>query len=95
VRGALASDCLLSSLICDDEATMKSKSKLPTLQTVKIGRGTRVVYDDILLAAGRDPANEPSDRPKAVSIRKAQALLDVSRATVNRMIVAGREEAAA
>jgi hypothetical protein len=74
---------------------MKSNNKLPALKAKKIGRSTKVNYDDVLLAAGRNPADEPVDRPKVVSIRKAQGILDVSRATINRMIVRGREAAAA
>jgi hypothetical protein len=82
-------------LICDDEANMKLKSELPSLRSQKIGRSNKVDYDDVLLAAGRNPADEPADRPKVVSIRKAQNILDVSRATINRMIVRGREAVAA
>jgi hypothetical protein len=74
---------------------MESNNKLPALKASKIGRSTRVDYDDVLKAAGRDPSAEPADRPKTVSIRTAQQLLDVSRATVNRMIVRGREAVAA
>jgi hypothetical protein len=77
------------------EGTMKSKSKLPPLKTTKLGASTMVYYDSALRAVGIDPATEPSDRPKTISIKQTEKLIGKSRATVNRMIVAGREAAAA
>lgn len=71
------------------------RNALPALRTSKIGSSTRINYDDVLKAAGRDPSTEPVERPKVVSIRATMEILQVSRATVNRMISRGREAVAA
>lgn len=74
---------------------MTAKSNLPPLTTKKIGASTLVVYDDVLRAAGIDPASEPADRPRLVTIKKTMALLSRGRTTIHHMIVAGRNQAAA
>lgn len=67
------------------------RSSLPALRASKIGRCTRINYDDVLKAVGRDPSSEP-ERPKVVSIRTTMQILNVSRATVNRMITRDHQE---
>jgi hypothetical protein len=71
---------------------MKPAGKLPVLRSTTVGGRVLVFYDSILQALGLDPAYEPADRPKTVTILKAVELLGLSARTVNRMIAAGRAE---
>ncbi|WP_441252658.1 hypothetical protein AB8A28_24770 [Tardiphaga sp. 71_E8_N1_1] len=73
---------------------MKSSGKRPPLKTVPVGGRTLVYYDSVLQAIGIDPASEP-DRPKTVTIRKTMEITSLSKPTIDRMIAAGRETAAA
>jgi len=54
--------------------------------------GVLVFYDSVLQAIGIDPATEPADRPKTVTIIRTQQLTGLSSRTVNRMIADGRAE---
>lgn len=74
---------------------MKSKAKRPPLKTTAVGSRTLVYYDSALEAVGIDPATEPSDRPKTITIKQTMKLLSLSKPTIDRMIAAGRETAAA
>lgn len=71
---------------------MKPTGKLPILQTTTVGGRVLVFYNSVLQAIGIDPAAEPADRPKTVTILRAIELLGLSARTVNRMIAAGRAE---
>ena len=44
---------------------------LPSVKAVNSGRRRLIDYDSLLRAIGKDPATEPADRPKTVSIRRA------------------------
>jgi hypothetical protein len=59
--------------------------KRPSVKAVKCGRRTLVDYDSLLLAIGKDPAAEPVERPKTVSIRRAVEISNLSRTTIWRM----------
>jgi hypothetical protein len=83
--------CLIPpSLIC--EADMKPTGKLPALKTTTVGGRVLVFYDSVLEALGIDLAKEPADRPKTVTVIRAQELIGLSSRTINRMIAAGRAE---
>jgi hypothetical protein len=71
---------------------MKPTGKLPALKTTTVGGRVLVFYDSVLQALGIDPAKEPADRPKTVTIIRAQELIGLSSRTVNRMIAVGRAE---
>jgi hypothetical protein len=71
---------------------MKPTGKLPSLKTTTVGGRVLVFYDSVLEALGIDPATEPADRPKTVTIGRAQELIGLSARTINRMIAAGRAE---
>jgi hypothetical protein len=62
----------------------------PALKAVDVGGRTRVYYDSVLQAIGIDPATEPADRPKTISIKKTIELTSLSKPTVDRMIARGR-----
>jgi hypothetical protein len=64
--------------------------KRPTIRGIKCGRRKLLDYDSLLLALGKDPAHEPPDRPKTISINRAVEISDLSRTTIWRMT---REEA--
>jgi len=62
----------------------------PALKAVDVGGRTLVYYDSVLQAIGIDPAKEPADRPKTISIKKTIELTSLSKPTVDRMIARGR-----
>jgi hypothetical protein len=64
----------------------------PSVKAVKCGRRTLLDYDSLLRAIGKDPATEPIDRPKTVSIRRAVELSNLSRTTIWRMTREGPQE---
>jgi hypothetical protein len=72
--------------------TMKPTGKLPALKTTTVGGRVLVFYDSVLQALGIDPAKEPTDRPKTVTVIRAQELIGLSSRTVNRMIAVGRAQ---
>ena len=74
---------------------MKPSGKRPPLKTTAVGGRTLVYYDSVLQAIGIDPATEPADRPKTVTIKKTMELTSLSKPTIDRMIAAGREAVAA
>jgi hypothetical protein len=74
---------------------MKPSGKRPPLKTTAVGGRTLVYYDSVLQAIGIDPATEPADRPKTVTIKKAMEITSLSKPTIDRMIAAGREAVAA
>jgi hypothetical protein len=74
---------------------MKPSGKRPPLKTIPVGGRTLVYYDSVLRAIGIDPATEPADRPKTVTIKKAMEITSLSKPTIDRMIAAGREAVAA
>jgi hypothetical protein len=57
----------------------------PSVKAIKCGRRTLVDYDSLLRAIGKDPATEPADRPKTISINRAVEISDLSRTTIWRM----------
>jgi hypothetical protein len=67
----------------------------PSVRAVKCGRRTLLDYDSLLRAIGKDPATEPPDRPKTVSIRRAVEISNLSRTTIWRMTRCGPEQAQA
>lgn len=69
---------------------MKPSGKRPALKTTEVGGRVLVFYDSVLQAIGLDPATEPPDRPKTVTIRRTQELTGLSKRTVDRMIADGR-----
>jgi hypothetical protein len=71
---------------------MKPTDKRPTLKTTTVGGRVLVFYDSVLQAIGIDPAKEPADRPKTVTINRTIELTGLSSRTVNRMIAGGRAE---
>jgi hypothetical protein len=71
---------------------MKPTGKRPALQTTTVGGRVLVFYDSVLRAIGIDPATEPDNRPKTVTISRTQELTGLSSRTVNRMIADGRAE---
>jgi hypothetical protein len=71
---------------------MKPTSKRPALESTIVGGRVLVFYDSVLRALGIDPATEPTDRPKTVTIKRTQELTGLSQRTVDRMIAAGRAE---
>lgn len=58
---------------------------LPKIRSFKCGRRTLLDYDSLLQAIGKDPALEPPDRPKTISINRAVEISDLSRTTLWRM----------
>jgi hypothetical protein len=66
--------------------------KYPSVKSVKSGRRTLLDYDSLLRAIGKDPAAEPADRPKTVSIRRAAEISSLSRTTIWRMTREGAQE---
>ena len=66
----------------------------PSVKAVKSGRRTLLDYDSLLRAIGKDPATEPADRPKTVSIRRAVEISSLSRTTLWRMAREGSSAAA-
>lgn len=71
---------------------MKPTSKRPALESTAVGGRVLVFYDSVLRALGIDPATEPADRPKTVTIKRTQELTGLSQRTIDRMIAAGRAE---
>jgi hypothetical protein len=69
---------------------MKPTGKRPALQTTTVGGRVLIFYDSVLRAIGIDPATEPADRPKTVTIKRTQELTGLSQRTVDRMIADGR-----
>jgi hypothetical protein len=69
---------------------MKPTNKRPALQTTIVGGRVLVFLDSVLQALGIDPATEPADRPKTVTIKRTQELTGLSPRTVDRMIADGR-----
>jgi hypothetical protein len=67
----------------------------PSVKAIKIGRRTLLDYDSLLRAIGKDPATEPAERPKTVSIRRAVELSNLSRTTIWRMTREGPQEGTA
>jgi hypothetical protein len=49
---------------------MKPTGKRPALKTTTVGGRVLVYYDSVLQAIGIDPASEPADRPKTVTIKR-------------------------
>jgi hypothetical protein len=74
------------------EAKMKPSGKRPTLKTTTVGGRVLVFYDSVLQALGIDPATEPAERPKTVTINRTLELTGLSKRTVDRMIADGRAE---
>lgn len=72
---------------------MKPTGKRPALQTTTVGGRVLVYYDSVLKAIGIDPATEPADRPKTVTIKRTQEISGLSQRTVDRMIADGRAAA--
>jgi hypothetical protein len=60
------------------------------LKTTKVGGRTLVLYDSVLELLGIDPATEPPDRPKAVTIQQTENLIGLGPRYIHRMIAAGR-----
>jgi hypothetical protein len=73
---------------------MKPTGKRPPLKSTTIGGRVLVFYDSVLEALGVDPATEPADRPRTITIAKTMQLTSLSRVTVDRMIADGRAERA-
>ena len=71
---------------------MKPTGKRPSLKSTTVGGRVLVFYDSVLQAIGIDPATEPANRPKTVTINRTQELTGLSSRTVNRMIADGRAE---
>jgi hypothetical protein len=71
---------------------MKPSGKLPILKTTTVGGRVLVFYDSVLEALGIDLAKEPADRPKTITVIRAQELIGLSSRTIGRMIAAGRAE---
>ena len=71
---------------------MKPTGKRPALKTTTVGGRVLVFYDSVLQAIGIDPASEPTDRPKTLTINRTMELTSLSKRTVDRMIKAGRAE---
>lgn len=71
---------------------MKPSGKRPTLKTTTVGGRVLVFYDSVLRAIDIDPATEPTDRPKTVTINRTLELTGLSKRTVDRMIADGRAE---
>jgi hypothetical protein len=71
---------------------MKPTGKRPALESTIVGGRVLVFYDSVLRAISIDPATEPADRPKTVTIKRTQELTGLSQRTVDRMIAAGRAE---
>jgi hypothetical protein len=70
---------------------MKPTGKRPSLKSTTVGGRVLVFYDSVLQAIGINPATEPADRPKTVTIKRTQELTGLSQRTVDRMIADGRE----
>jgi hypothetical protein len=66
----------------------------PALQTTNVGGRVLVLYDSVLRSIGIDPAAEPPDRPKTITINRTIELTGLSKRTVDRMIADGRAERA-
>jgi hypothetical protein len=64
----------------------------PSIRAVKCGRRTLLDYDSVLRALGKDPASEPPDRPKTISINRAVEISNLSRTTIWRMTREGPQE---
>jgi hypothetical protein len=73
---------------------MKPTGKRPILKSTTVGGRVLVFYDSVLQAIGIDPATEPADRPKTVTIKRTKELCGLSERTVNRMIADGRADQA-
>jgi hypothetical protein len=71
---------------------MKPQGPRPSLQTTEVGGRVLVRYDSMLEALGIDPATEPADRPKTLTIQRTIELTGLSKTTVDRMIRDGRAE---
>ena len=69
---------------------MKPTGKRPILKSTTVGGRVLVFYDSVLRAIGIDPATEPADRPKTVTINRTLELTGLSSRTINRMIADGR-----
>jgi len=69
---------------------MKPTGKRPPLKSTTVGGRVLVFYDSVLQALGVDPASEPPDRPRTITIAKTMQLTSLSRVTVDRMIADGR-----
>jgi hypothetical protein len=67
-------------------------TNLPSVKSVKRSRRRLIDYDSLLCAIGKDPATEPADRPKTVSIRRAIEISSLSRTTLWRMTRDGAQE---
>jgi len=72
---------------------MESADKRPTLKTTKVGFRTLILYDSVLQALGIDPATEPTDRPKTITIDRTSKITGLSVRTINRMLDRARQAA--
>jgi hypothetical protein len=68
------------------------REKCRPIQATLVGGRVLPYYDSVLRAIGIDPATEPADRPKTVTIKRTMELTGLSKPTVERMIAAGRAE---
>ncbi len=66
----------------------------PAVKSSAVGGLTLIHHDSLMQVLGVDLATLPTDRPKTITKRKAQELSGLSRATIDRMIAAGRQSAA-
>jgi hypothetical protein len=73
-------------------ADLKTTRAPKPLKSTKVGFRILVFYDSVLEVLGIDPATEPADRPKTVTVKRAQELTGLCERTVFRMIAAGRAE---
>jgi hypothetical protein len=61
--------------------------KYPKIKFQRVGQKKLLDHDDFLRAIGKDPADEPVDRPKVISIKRAIEISggNLSRTTIWRM----------
>jgi hypothetical protein len=72
-------------------ADLKTTRAPKPLKSTKVGFRILVFYDSVLEVLGIDPETEPN-RPKTVTVKRAQELTGLCERTVFRMIAAGRAE---
>jgi hypothetical protein len=69
---------------------LKPQAAAKPLRTTKVGSRVLVFYDSVLEVLGIDPATEPADRPKTVTIKQTENLIGLGERAIFRMIAAGR-----
>jgi hypothetical protein len=63
------------------------------VKSTRVGARVLLDRDNVLEVVGIDPADEPPDRPRTITIAQAVELTNLSRRTIADMVARGRAKA--